>query len=71
MFCADAWDTELVFYLLSVEHVVYAEGYDSVIWSCVVNDAMVCPFHIEGVWVHECHTSDQQQSPSDVPQRII
>ena len=58
MFGSDAWDTELVFYLLSVEHVVYAEGYDSVFWRYVVNDAVVCPFHIEVVGIHEGHASN-------------
>ena len=71
MFCADSRDTELVLYLLSVEHVEHAEGYDPVIWSYVVDDAVVCPFHIEGVWVHKCHAADQQQSPPDVAERIV
>ena len=71
MFGFDAWNTELFFCLFSVEHVVYAEGYDSVSGRYVVNDAVVRPFHIEGVGIHECHAANQQQSPSNVPKRII
>ena len=71
MFAADLWITELFFGLLSVEHVVYAEGYDFVIWSHVMNDAVVCPLNIERVGIHECHTSNQQQSSPDVTKRII
>ena len=70
-FCADLWNTELFFYLFSVEHVVYAEWYYSVIWGHVVDDAVVCPFHIESVGVHECHAPNQQQSSPDVAKRII
>ena len=71
LFGFDAWDAELVLYLLSVEHVEYAEGDDLVIWRNVVDDTVMRPFHIEGVWVHECHASNQQQPPPDIPQRIV
>ena len=71
MFAADLWGTELFFGLLSVEHVVYAEGYDPIIWSHVMNDAVVCPLNIKRVGVHESHTPNQQQSSSDVTKRII
>ena len=58
MFGADSWGAVLLFGLFSVEHVVYAEGDNSVGWCYVVDDAVVCPFHIEVVWVHEGHASD-------------
>ena len=54
----DTWDTELFFDLRSVEHVVYTEGYDSVVWGSVVDYAVVCPLHIKSVRVHERHTPD-------------
>ena len=53
---ADLRDTKLFFYLLAVEHVIYTEWYDPIIWSHVVNDAVVRPLNIERVRVHECHT---------------
>ena len=58
MFGFDTLDTELFFRLFSVEHVVYTEGYNSVSWRYVVNDAVMGSFHIEGIGIHECHTSD-------------
>ena len=53
------WYAEFFLYLLSVEHVVDAEGYDSVVWSHVVDNAVVCSFDVECVWVHECHAANQ------------
>ena len=58
VFGADAWDTKLFFGLFSVEHVVYAERNDFVGWRYVMDDAMVCPFHIESERIHESHASD-------------
>ena len=71
MLGADSWDTKLFFCLLSVEHVVYTERYDSIIWSHVVDDAVVGPLNIERVGIHKCHTSNQQQSSPDVTKRIV
>ena len=60
MFGADAWGAVLLFCLFSVEHVVYAEGDDSVIWRYIMNNAVVRPFHIEVVGIHESHAPNQQ-----------
>ena len=58
MFDWNSWDAELFFDVFAVEHVVYAEGYDSVIWGHVMNNAVVGAFYVKGVWVHEGHASD-------------